>query len=69
MECMFKLGKVVVCLDLKTGLTYKQYHYQECAMTGCRAWQDTLQDCRLALGGMENTTLWAERPNTNGGGG
>jgi len=62
MTCPFKIE----CVNENhrmDGDVEKQYFYQECAMTGCVAWQETLQDCRLALGGMERVTQ-----NINGGG-
>ena len=65
MQCPFKLFESESS-EVANGDKRTQYSYQECAMTGCVMWSDLLQDCRLALGGMENTTLWVKK--SNGGG-
>ena len=63
MECPFKLDSRVTSYNASNGHNYEQYHYQECAETGCRAWSSALNDCRLALMGMERVTQ-----KSNGGG-
>ncbi len=51
MQCPFLIRESAV-LTLPGGDEITQYFYQECVMTGCQMWSDTLQDCRLALSGM-----------------
>ena len=77
MECPYKIfriitvdGKMESDPDLMVpGMAkkyvpgYKRILYQECAMSGCQMWSGTLQDCRLALSGMERVTQ-----KSNGGG-
>lgn len=61
MQCMFKVDYVEEYavesthkIGDKKGHIKKKYYYQECAGNSCPAWSDTLQDCRLALSGMES---------------
>lgn len=63
MECMFKLDyteeyavESANTIGGKKGHINKKYFYQECVGSSCPAWSETLQECRLALLGMERVT-------------
>lgn len=65
MKCPFKLEYIDEEHngDAMSKKVMKWYYYQECCGPGCQAWSLALNDCRLALMGMERVTQ-----KSNGGG-